>query len=250
MKILLLDIETAPHKVFVWGLWGQNVALNQIQDPGYTLCWAAKWYGEDTIMFSSIRDGRKRMLRRLYKLVEEADVVVHYNGSHFDMPTLNQEWLGAGWSPPAPYIQIDLLRTVKKRFRLPSNKLSYIAEYLSLGEKVNHKGMELWRECMEGNAESWKVMEEYNIQDVNLLEKLYDALKPWVVNHPNHALFVPDECSICAHCGSEELQKRGFYYTKTQKYQRYRCMSCGSWHRSRTTALEKEKRASVMVGVV
>ena len=37
-RILLLDIETAPHRVFAWGLWGQDIYLDQIEEPGYTLC--------------------------------------------------------------------------------------------------------------------------------------------------------------------------------------------------------------------
>ena len=43
MNILLIDIETAPNKVYTWGLWNQNVSLNQIDEVGYTLCWAATW---------------------------------------------------------------------------------------------------------------------------------------------------------------------------------------------------------------
>lgn len=245
----MLDIETAPNKVFVWGLWQQNVALNQIQEPGYILCWTAKWHGQEKVFYSDIRDGKEKMLGQIYELVAEADVVVHYNGSSFDMPTLNQEWLGLGWPPPAPYINLDLYRTVKARFRFPSNKLSYIAERLKLGEKVNHKGMELWRECMEFNAESWEVMKAYNIQDVNLLERLYESLKPWVVNHPNHALHIDQPIEVCPSCGSEHLQKRGFHYTKTQVYQRYACQACGAWSRAKTTVLNKEKRKAVVVGL-
>lgn len=249
MKILMLDIETAPNKVFVWGLFNQNVALNQIQESGYTLCWAAKWKGEKEVMYSSIQDGKENMLSRIYALVEEADVVVHYNGNNFDMPTLNQEWLGMGWPPPAPYIQIDLLRAVRGRFRFPSNKLSYVAERLGLGGKVSHKGMELWRECMAGVPESWEVMKAYNIQDVVLLENLYARLKPWIVNHPNQALWNAEALEQCPNCGSKHLQKRGLAYAKTQAYQRYACMDCGAWSRSRTTALPKEKRAAMLVGV-
>lgn len=250
MKILMLDIETAPHRVYTWGLWQQNVALNQIEEVGYTLCWAAKWYGDDKVMYSSIhRDGKVAMLWKMYTLLEEADVVVHYYGSHFDVPTLNQEFLAMGWTPPAPFIELDLINTVRKRFKLPSNKLNYISNYLGLGEKINHKGMELWRGCMEGNPEDWKVMEQYNKQDVVLLEKLYDVIRPWIKNHPNHALFTDDEMEVCPNCGSDHLQKRGFHYTKTLTYQRVKCMDCGAWSRYRTTNMPKEKRKGVLVGV-
>lgn len=250
MRILLLDIETAPHKAYVWGLYDKGpVPIDRLVEPGYILCWTAKWYGQSKVMYSDIRDGRKKMLRQIYDLVGEADVVVHYNGSSFDMPTLNQEWLAQGWAPPAPYINLDLYLTVRKRFRLASNKLSYIAEHLKLGSKVNHKGMALWTGCMKGDAEDWKVMKKYNIQDVVLLESLYDTLKPWIIGHPNHGLFVPKPVEVCPSCGSDHIQKRGLYHAKTQVYQRYQCMDCGAWSRARTTTLGKEKRKSVIVGV-
>ena len=71
MKILLLDIETAPNKVYTWGLWKQNIALNQIDEIGYTLSWAAKWYKDRKVMFSSIHtDEKKEMLKQVYRLLE------------------------------------------------------------------------------------------------------------------------------------------------------------------------------------
>jgi DNA polymerase elongation subunit (family B) len=250
MKVLLLDIETAPHKVFTWGLFNQNVSLNQIQESGYTLSWSAKWYGDHNVMFSSIhKDGKQLMLEKIYALVEEADVIVHYNGTKFDVPTLNKEWMGMGWGPPATFNEVDLYRVVRNRFRLASNKLSYIAEYLDLGAKVNHKGMELWIECMDGVPEAWQVMEEYNKQDVVLLEKLYDAILPWIHNHPNHALFDEREVQVCPNCGGLHLQKRGFHYTKTMRYQRLRCNACGTWSRTKTSDMTKEKKAVVLSGI-
>lgn len=250
MKILLLDIETAPHKVYSWGLFNQNIAINQIEEPGYTLCWSAKWYKDDNVMFSSLySDGREIMLRLIHAALDNADVVVHYNGTKFDIPTLNQEFLAVGLTPPSPVIEIDLLKTARKRFRFPSNKLSYVAEYLGLGSKVRHKGMELWRKCMQKDGDAWATMEAYNVRDVELLEKVYDKLKPWVTNHPNHALFTEDERPVCTNCGGEHVQRRGRYYTKTLSYQRYACMDCGTWMRARLTDLSLEKRRGVLVGV-
>jgi len=251
MKILLLDIETAPHKVYTWGLWKQNVAINQIEEAGYTLCWAAKWVGQKEMMFQSIFSDRKeKMLRAIHKLISEADAVIHYNGNRFDIPTLNQEFLKEGMSPSKSPINIDLLLTARRRFRLPSNKLSYIAEYLELGEKVKHKGMQLWRDCMAGDASAWKIMERYNKQDVRLLEDVYKKLLPWIPNHPNHALFSNKAVPVCPNCGSHNLQRRGFYHTKTLSYQRYQCQSCGAWNRERLTSLDVEKRRNVLVGTI
>lgn len=246
MKILLLDLETAPNLATVWGLFKQNIALNQLIDSSYTLCWAAKWYGEDTIYFDSIhRSTPKQMTRRIHKLLDEADAVIHYNGKKFDIPTLNRDFLLQGLTPPSPYKQIDLLTTVRSQFRAPSNKLDYWVQKLDIGHKVKHEGHELWLKCMNGDDEAWGRMEEYNINDVDILEKLYDKVRPWIKNHPNHAVFSGD--FVCPNCGSSHIQKRGFVFTATQKYGRRRCSSCGTW--SRVVVAEPSERANKLVQV-
>lgn len=238
MKILLLDIETAPNLVHVWGLWGQNISIHQIIDSGYVLCWAAKWLGEDSVMFDSLHTSNKRkMLKRIYKLLEEADAVVHYNGSRFDIPTLNKEFLLMGFTPPAPYKQIDLLKTARQQFRFPSNKLDYIAKSLGLEGKKKHAGHELWIKCMANDAKAWEEMESYNVQDVKLLEDVYFKLLPWITAHPSHGLY--GDSHVCPNCGSVHLTKRGFAYTTLGKYQRYKCDGCGKWSRSRKAIATK-----------
>jgi hypothetical protein len=229
LRLLLVDIETAPHLSATWGLWDQNVALDQLLEPGYTLCWAAKWYGDKEVMFQSIVTGKKSMVRRIHKLLDEADAVCHYNGKKFDIPTLNKEFLLMGLSPPSPAKQVDLLEVAKKKFRLASNKLEFVAGQLGLGSKTKHKGMELWLGCMKQNAEDWKVMEEYNKQDVRLLEKVYDRLLPWIESHPNRS--VMDGVKCCTKCASGSLQARGWSITSAGRYPRYQCNNCGGWMR-------------------
>jgi len=249
MKILHLDIETAPHKVYAWGLWKQNISINQIEEAGFTLCWAAKWHGEPEIFFNSVQESSsKEMLQEIHALISEADAVVHYNGTGFDMPTLNQEFLLHGMAPPAPYKQIDLLKTARSQFRLPSNKLDYVARHLNLGSKLHHKGMPLWTGCMDGNEADWKVMKRYNIQDVKLLEKVYKRLLPWINNHPNVALYKDTkDRPVCTNCGSHHVQSRGTAKTSTMEYQRFQCNGCGKWLRGRTNTLTKTKKASLLI---
>jgi DNA polymerase elongation subunit (family B) len=247
MKVLLLDIETAPNLVHVWGLYEQNVAINQIQASGYVLCWAAKWYGDKDVMFDSVHHSKpKRMVSRIHKLLDEADVAVHYNGTKFDIPTLNKEFVLHGLTPPAPYKQVDLLRTARGQFRFPSNKLDYISQALGLGKKHEHKGHELWVQCMAGNVEAWKTMEAYNRQDVVLLEKVYDRLRPWIRSHPNHSTHDEPGIPVCPSCGHHHLQRRGVARTVANIYARYQCMNCGGWSREPFTELQKEDRGIIM----
>ena len=249
MKILHLDIETAPNVCYTWGLFNQNIGINQIVESGYTLCWAAKWHGDNKVEFMSIHEhGMEAMVQRMWELLDEADAVCHYNGEKFDMPTLNKEFALQDLCPPAPYHQIDLLRTARRRFKFTSNKLDYISQQFGLGSKVQHKGMDLWRECMAGNDKSWKTMKKYNIQDVKLLEKLYLHLLPWIQNHPNHALYKDTDRPVCPNCGSTHVVKNGVEHLKTLSYQRYRCGDCLTPIRGRTNITDKDKKKHILTG--
>lgn len=251
MKILALDIETSPNLAYVWGLWKQNVAINQIAETGKTLCWSAKWVGKKEVLFEGANKTTfNEMLNKLWGLLDEADAVVHYNGQKFDIPTINKEFVQLGWEPPSPYKQIDLYQVVKKQFKFASNKLDFVAQQLGLGAKVEHKGMELWRGCMAGNKADWKVMEEYNKQDVVLVEDLYNYVLPWITNHPNRALYSGSDRPVCPNCGSEHVVKKGLAYTKTQHYQRMKCVDCGTNIRERFTNVPKNRRKNILTQAV
>lgn len=235
MKVLLLDIETAPNVAYVWGLFKENIPLARLVDSGYVLCWAAKWLGSDEVLFDSIYKSKpKQMLKRIHRLLDEADAVIHYYGKRFDIPTLNKEFLLYRMAPPSPYRQIDLFDTAKGRFKFASNKLDYIAQQLGVGKKHAHEGFELWVQCMNKDAAAWATMEKYNKQDVVLLEGVYNVFLPWIRNHPNVGVYASTDGPQCPACGSEQLHKRGFAFTATGRYQRYVCGGCGHWSRNRT----------------
>lgn len=192
MRILLLDIETAPHNAYAWGLWGQDIHPDQIVKAGYTLSWSAKWFGEKEVFFNSVHQSSYTdMLKEIHALLDEADIVVHYNGKRFDIPTLNKEFIIHKMRRPKAFKHLDLLTVSRSTFRFPHNKLDSVCQTLGIGKKVRHKGMQLWNQCMEGNHRAWIVMEKYNKQDVILLEKLYRRYLPWIPNHPR----------LCSKCG-------------------------------------------------
>ena len=65
---------------------------------------------------------------------------------------------------------------------------------------------------MGGDKKAWKLMCDYNIQDVVLLEKVYLKLRGWDERHPNTALW--GNVIGCPNCGSDNKQKRGFIRSK------------------------------------
>jgi uncharacterized protein YprB with RNaseH-like and TPR domain len=182
MKILLLDIETTPMQVYTWGLWDQNIGINQIIKSTEMLCFGARWLGEKKVTFMSVHhDGKKAMLEQLHRMMDEADLLVGWNSAAFDHKHINREFLENGMMPPSPTKDLDLMTVVKANFQFPSNKLDYVAQKLEVGAKVKHSGFDLWLGCMNGDEKAWKEMKKYQIQDVNLLVDLYDILLPWFV---------------------------------------------------------------------
>lgn len=233
-KLLILDIETAPNLAFVWGLWDQNVGINQVQDWSSVICFAAKWYGKKKVHFhSDFHDGHEGMVRAAHALMDEAHAIVHYNGKAFDVKHLNREFLRLGLNPPTPHRDIDLLTIARSTFKFPSNKLDAVSRELGVGQKVKHEGFDLWIECMKGDKAAWGRMKKYNVGDIAITERVYEKMRPWIRAHPHVGLYTGNT-DCCRVCGSNALTRRGFARTAALIYLRYQCKDCGAYSRSKT----------------
>jgi DNA polymerase elongation subunit (family B) len=239
MKILLLDIETSPNTAYVWGIWQENIPIARLIDSSQVLCWTAKWLGEKEVFFDSIHKSKtKTMLKRIHKLLDSADAVVTYNGNKFDLPVLNKEFFLHRFGPPAPYKSVDLYRTVKSKFRFVSNKMDYVCQQLGIGRKIE-TNFELWVRCMNKDDDAWAEMENYNTNDVRMLEELYNEILPWIGTHPNHSVY--SGTLVCPRCGGNRNIRRGTATLIGRKYQRFQCTSCGHWHRDNQAIKEESK---------
>lgn len=244
VRVLVIDIENSPNIAHVWGLWGANVSLAQLQESQQVISFAAKWLGEKKVIFkSNFHDGHEEMIRAAYELVDEADIIVGYNSQGFDMKHLHTEFLTAGFPPPRPYKNVDLLLAVKAAFRFPSNKLDYVVQRLKLGAKVSHSGHELWVQCMAGVAKAWATMKKYNMGDVLVTEKLYYRILPWIEKHPNIGMYMDTDHDRCPFCGSANLILDPEMTVKANvtTYNLYRCQECGANARSTTRGREEDK---------
>jgi DNA polymerase elongation subunit (family B) len=235
-KVLIFDVETSPNLAYVWGKWKQNIYSPQFVEKSYLMSFAAKWLGDDEIIYVDNRNNDDRALvKTLYDLLDEADLVVAHNGDKFDLPTVLGRGIVHGYKPPSPYHSVDTLKVARKKFRFLSNSLADLCVELGLPLKGDHKkfaGFQLWVQCLKQNDEAWDEMREYNIQDIQSLEALYLRLRPYISGHPNVGV---DEVS-CPSCGSLDLQKRGLYKPKSGLvYQRYQCNCCGSWSKGKSS---------------
>lgn len=238
MRISILDIETSPHIAYVWGAWKQNVGRNQWVERGYIISFAEKEFRSNTINYEEARtpEDELKLLLRLWKILDEADVVVAHYGDKFDIPTITGRFLAHGLKPPSPYHTVDTKAVASRKFRVVSNSLETLCEEFGVKTKDQHKefpGFELWRECLKGNDRAWEVLKEYNIADILSLEELYEKMLPYIDNHPNVGEAEgEEERPSCPKCGSNHIQWRGSYTTRSGLvYPKFSCTSCGGWGR-------------------
>lgn len=230
-NILFYDIETTPNLAYVWGKYQQDVIA--FEHEWELLCFSYKWMGSrNTIVVGQDQFTEQELVEFMHRLFEEADIVIAHNGDNFDQRMMNAKFLQFGLNPPSHYKSVDTKKVAKKYFRFNSNKLDDLGNLLGLGRKVQTGGFELWMGCMRGDVKSWATMKTYNKQDVELLEKIYLKLRPWIDNHPSLAM-LDNRPDACPKCGHEVLQSRGVRHTKVSTYTRYQCQGCGGWCQSR-----------------
>ncbi len=232
-KCLVLDIETSYITAAVWGLRDQNISLNQILKDWQIMAFCAKWLGEKDYIYVDTRThSEKALLKAVWKLLNEADILITQNGQNFDSRKLNARFIEHGMKPPKPYKHLDTYRIAKQAAEFTSHKLEYLTDKLCTKYKtLSHKkvpGMTLWHECLKGNVKAWNEMKVYNIHDVLSTEELYTKLQAWV---PKTAPAVFNQNGCCKVCGKPTLQKRGIDITSVSTWQRLQCASCGAWSR-------------------
>lgn len=238
-NITLLDIETSPIIGYAWSTWDTN--LLKVLEPTKIISMAWKSLGDKKTQVRALCDYKgykanvlndKALMGDIWDVLNEADIVVAHNGQAFDTKKINARFIINGLDAPRHYEVIDTLKVAKKYFKFDSNSLDSLGSYLGEGEKIANGGFGLWTACMAGDLGAWKRMKDYNVRDVELLERIYLRLRPFMNgDHPDVNLVAgnfsrPQSCHIC---GSEHVQKRGYSFTKTGRKQRYQCSDCGSW---------------------
>lgn len=253
MDILFLDIETRPKLAYVWRFFKEMIGAKQVRDHGGIMSFSAIWNDdadENILYYENRTEDDTDIVTRLIRLLDEADIVIGHNVGNFDVATINGRALVLGIKPPSPYKIVDTLMVAKKEFKFESNSLEYLTTVLPIKHKklthANYPGFELWLACLKGDDAAWQEMKEYNINDTLAVRDVYNAMRPWIKNHPN--VTVEDEIDglHCPTCGSDNLHRRGFSYTNVGKYQRYHCQDCGKWSRTRFTERIKEAARSLL----
>jgi uncharacterized protein YprB with RNaseH-like and TPR domain len=237
-RVCFFDIETAPSLGYFWGkLWETDII--EVQQPWYMLCFAYQWDGEAKIHARALPDYKNfkkdkqddsALIKDLWKIFDEADVLIAHNGDRFDIRKTYARFAMLGMPPPSPSKTIDTYKHAKRWFDFESNRLNTLGRLLGVGTKLANTGFALWKKVMlTADMKAWGLMVRYNKQDVRLLKRVYLKLRPFMRTHPNLAIYEEFDRPACPKCTSTNVEKRGFQWAAKLKYQRYLCNSCHGW---------------------
>lgn len=222
-------------KILAWDL--ECSSLNA--DFGIILTFGSKIVGQGKPEVLNILDfpGRdliakeKNLLKVTSSRLLGADVWLGHYACYFDLPFLNTRLLYHHLPVlPPNFSLIDTWRISRNRLKLRSNRLNTIQGFLKLKDAKNAILPEQWIKAMGGHRPSMAYIVEHCRRDVLVLEEAYMRLRPLVLDHPSKGLI--DGRGGCGVCGSPKLHARGFHVTRTRKYRRFQCQSCGSWSKS------------------
>jgi DNA polymerase elongation subunit (family B) len=238
--IVLWDLETLPNMIETMKIFprlGDYPGLTLKATVNSIICFGYKVYGEgknakcinawDYPEWNENINDDKKLCEAAYEILKDAHAVVTHNGKRFDWKFLQTRLLKHNL-PPLPKINhIDTCAVAKKNILSFNNSLNILAKAFTDTEKLENGGWDLWVKVSEREPKAMALMSKYCKQDVIVLESLFNKLKAFATEIPNHNLFRLEQ-EACPNCGSLSLKKSGMKVLKSGLRQRFQCNECGS----------------------
>lgn len=251
-KILLLDIETIPGEYYAFDPKVEYLAPSmQIKDWSI-VCYSAKWLLDSKVMGEVVTPQeaydrtQDSILQGIWKLMNEADIIVTQNGIRFDIKKLNTKFIEAKIIPPARFLNVDTLKTAKDQFGWSYNRLDELGQKFSIGKKID-MSFDDWRACLSNDRSAKLALDHmltYCKRDIApLLEDVYLNMLPYITNHPNLNVYTITDQVVCPKCESNQLiwNSEKPYATPQGLWETFRCAACGSTGRGTRTEYNIKK---------
>lgn len=215
----------------------------------WMICWAGQWSDSKKVIGASVLDSKKRffkdptddyyVIKTLYDQIKDADAIVGHNMKKFDWKKFMTRVTYYKMLPVAQPKIIDTMLMAKAIGSYDSDSLNFLCRYHGLPNKASNRGNDLWNDIsiyalrreFKPLQECIKEMVTYCSPDVIAVRALYEFLLPYSPDRfrVNQNLYHADGIDGCPCCRSDNLQANGYRITLSGKYQRFKCLDCGSW---------------------
>lgn len=245
-RILFYDVENSANEVYTWGGRLYDLSAIKVKKHYELLSYSYQWEGERKVHCVT-REGQrtdKQLIRSLVRLLNQADIVISHNGIDSDHRKTRTRAIFHRVDILKDLSDVDTLRTARSKFMFNGNSLGDLAQFLGVGKKLKHPGFDMWTGCLEeDDPRSWRFMARYNRHDVRLLRAVYKVLRPYISNHPNVSRILnpgTQELAVCPTCGSNKVNKRGFYFKGLTPRRDWACVNPSCRRRFTTRILKSE----------
>lgn len=174
LKVGLLDIETSELEADL----GIILCAVIKDDLGYTVLRTdelnKKWR-------SGKRGDDKAITKALRERLATYDIIVAHNGNRFDIPFVRTRC--AKWKlERLPDIKlIDPCDIAWRKFRLRSNSLGNISDFIGSVNRKHRLDLSVWRDAVyNGTAAAMDQIVEHCVSDVDELEDVLNMVKPYI----------------------------------------------------------------------
>lgn len=204
IKRVFFDLETSPNLAMIWQPgFDLTIDHTSIVRERAIICGCYKWEGDPEIheVHWDRKQSDERIVRKLAKVLAEADEIVSHNGDKFDLPWLRGRAIKWGIPFPHRLVSQDTCALARRLFKFNSNRLDYLGKYLGFGGKIE-TGYGLWKSTfLDNDREALAKMIKYCKRDVDLLERVWKVFMPYVAAKSHGTGNISD----CPECGSKHL---------------------------------------------
>ena len=226
-RTTFLDIETSLVQFYGFRTGMQRPGIDSLveghdQTRLLTAAWGTWWnlYHEGEAGVESVGNHHDKaafkadplddtyVLSALWDVLDRSTIIVAHNAS-FDAGWIEGRFMELGWKMPSRYFVYCTYQTLSGK-RTVSKKLDFLSQKLCGTEKVSHDGLPLWIGCSNGDVESFKKMEAYNIGDIyDTLYKVFMRTAPYV--SLNKCIDLAGEGLHCSLTGDELVEMDELY---------------------------------------
>lgn len=250
LKILFVDLETAPRLSFIWHPKQDYIPYEFMVHDNFLLSVSGKFADEEVVGWALTRkealaQDDSRLVKAAGDMIRKADIVIAHNADNFDIPTFNSRLLSLGHEPLGKIRTIDTLKIARRDFGFSHNNMDYLAQLFGVGQKIPMT-FEDWKMAYYGDSSALKKMLEYNKNDVEVLQEVFEAMLPYITTLPALYRAESEGEFSCPYCGGQNLQKRGPYSAGVFTYQRYQCNDCKRYSKERTSIRKHRPALTVL----
>lgn len=177
-------MKTCASKVLIW-----DIEADDVKDAsfGTILCIGYKWLDEKEVHVISITDfpgfqknmdNDGKVLQKFLEVYNKADYSVAHFGQYYDLPFVNTRLVINGLPTLAPTMIKDTWKTARKKMKLRSNRLEYIARALKCKHQKTPLDPSVWKRAMRGSKRDLEYVRTHCKYDVLVLEEVWKKIGP------------------------------------------------------------------------